>query len=185
MVNVLLAHHLRRKQILIAFDFLSFISGFCQNRSKHHHVMTNGANFHFIFVGNDYKRKGLIPLLKALERIKDKDFHLSIIGKERNMNKYKHLAETLKIEKKVSFFGKRNDIINFYQIADTLIIPSFYDPFSKDLQEYHYALSPNGRHFCLWSVGKNRVSEISGIDNSGVIIKNKKCDDIFLTERSS
>ncbi len=89
------------------------------------------TDFHFIFVGNDYKRKGLIPLLKALSKIKEKSFHLSVLGKEKKMEKFKNTAKNFELEKEVSFFGKRDDIINFYQLADALIIPSYYDPFSN------------------------------------------------------
>ena len=58
----------------------------------------------------------------------------------------------------------------------------FYDPFSKTGQEYHYAVSPRGQHFCLWSIGRNRRSEINGIDDNGNVAKFRKCDDIYLTD---
>lgn len=92
-------------------------------------------DFHFIFVGNGYKRKGLVLLLKALSKIKDRPFHLSIIGKEKKMKKFNKLAKKLELEEKVSFFGKRADIIKFYQLADALVIPSYYDPFSNAVIE--------------------------------------------------
>lgn len=63
-----------------------------------------------------------------------------------------------------------------------IIARVFYDPFSKPKREYHYALSQNGQHYCLWSVGKNRKSNISGIDNQGNVFKDKNCDDIYLTD---
>lgn len=88
-------------------------------------------DFHFIFIGNDYKRKGLMPLLKAFSNLKEKPFHLSVIGKEKKILNFKKVVKKLDLEKKVSFFGKRDDIITFYQLADALIIPSFYDPFSN------------------------------------------------------
>lgn len=55
------------------------------------------------------------------------------------------------------------------------------DPFSKTKEEYRYSRSPNGRYYCLWSVGNNRRSDIEGIDDSGNILKNDACDDIYLT----
>jgi len=91
----------------------------------------NLTDYHFIFVGNDYNRKGLEPLLKALGQIKNKNFHLSVLGKEKNMNKFKGLVHKLQLDKKVTFFGMRDDIMHFYQIADALVIPSYYDPFSN------------------------------------------------------
>jgi len=84
-----------------------------------------------LFVGNDYKRKGLKFLLKALAKIKEKDFHLSIVGKDKNTQKYMNFSKKLKIDKKISFFNERDDIINFYQLADIAILPTLYDPFSN------------------------------------------------------
>ena len=57
----------------------------------------------------------------------------------------------------------------------------FYDPFSRPKREYHYATSPNGKHYCIWTVGRNRVSEIRGIYDAGNVIRNKRCDDLFAT----
>ncbi len=87
--------------------------------------------FHFLFIGNGFKRKGLNLLLKSLANIDRDDFHLSIVGNDRDINSYKKLATKLKLNNKVSFYGPRNDILDFYCLADTLVIPSFYDPFAN------------------------------------------------------
>jgi UDP-glucose:(heptosyl)LPS alpha-1,3-glucosyltransferase len=89
------------------------------------------SDFQFIFIGNGYCRKGLITLLKALFKIREKSFHLSIIGKEKRIKKFKNLTKKLQLENKVTFFDKRDDIAKFYQLADALVIPSYYDPFSN------------------------------------------------------
>lgn len=87
--------------------------------------------YHFLFIGHGYKRKGLDVLLKALTLIKNKDFHLSVLGKDKNINYYLNQIKILNLKDKVSFFGKRSDVIKFYQLCDTLIIPSYYDPFAN------------------------------------------------------
>jgi len=90
--------------------------------------------FHLLFVGNNYKRKGLEPLLKGLHLLLKNgtcDFHLSVIGKEKNIKKFQQLAAQLNLNNHVSFFGPKNDITPFYQMADALVIPSFYDPFAN------------------------------------------------------
>ena len=89
------------------------------------------SDFHFLFNGNDYKRKGLKYLLHALSLIKEEKFHLSVIGKESRIKTYIKLAKKLNLQEKVSFFNKRDDIYNFYRLADALVIPSFYDPFAN------------------------------------------------------
>ncbi|KPK33489.1 MAG: hypothetical protein AMS24_00890 [Chlamydiae bacterium SM23_39] len=93
------------------------------------------SNFYFLFVGNGFKRKGLESLLKASYFLKEKDFHLLIVGKDKNIKKYINYSKKLQLDKKVSFFGSRSDIKNFYQISDCLVIPSYYDPFSNVLVE--------------------------------------------------
>jgi len=84
-----------------------------------------------LFIGHGYRRKGLGELLKALSIWKRKDFHLSVIGKERNLSQYETLAMRLGLKGKVRFFGPQKEVVPFYQMADALAIPSFYDPFAN------------------------------------------------------
>jgi UDP-glucose:(heptosyl)LPS alpha-1,3-glucosyltransferase len=87
--------------------------------------------FHFLFIGNGYERKGLSILLQALSILPIKDFHLSVLGKDKNIQEFIKEAIALGLSDHVSFFGSRPDTRQFYQIADSLVIPSFYDPFAN------------------------------------------------------
>lgn len=87
--------------------------------------------FHFLFVGNGYLRKGLFPLLHALARLPTRDFQLSVVGKERHQALYQKEVERIGLTHHVHFFGAQSDIRPFYQYADALVIPSFYDPFAN------------------------------------------------------
>ena len=84
--------------------------------------------FHFLFIGHGFKRKGLELLLKALSSLPSRDFHLSVIGHDKHMDTYIHLRDKLHLTRQVRFFGPQKDVRPFYQLADALIIPSFYDP---------------------------------------------------------
>ena len=95
------------------------------------HFGLNGNRFHLLFIGNGYKRKGLDVLLKALSLWKFKDFHLSVIGKEKRLRWYQWKTKQLQLENQVRFFGPQKNVIPFYQMADVLVIPSFYDPFAN------------------------------------------------------
>ena len=86
---------------------------------------------HLLFIGHGYRRKGLDQLLKALSIWKFKDFHLSIIGKDKQINRYRTDVERLGLKDRVRFFGPQKEVVPFYQLADALIIPSFYDPFAN------------------------------------------------------
>lgn len=87
--------------------------------------------YHFLFIGHNYKRKGLEKLLQGLSLLEGRDFHLSVVGKEKNLSHFQSLAKKLHLENQVRFFGPRSDIRSFYQLADCLVIPSFYDPFAN------------------------------------------------------
>lgn len=101
----------------------------------------NPKSFHFVFIGNDYKRKGLKFLLKALLKIKNEaetkklDFHLSIIGKDKNTKKYIKFVKKNKMDEQISFYNIRKDIINFLQMADCFVLPTLYDPFANVVLE--------------------------------------------------
>lgn len=87
--------------------------------------------FHFLFVGNGYFRKGLHILLQALSQIKQEDFHLSVVGKDNQIELFQAKAIQLGLKGKVHFFGPQEEMTPFYQLADALVIPSFYDPFAN------------------------------------------------------
>lgn len=91
----------------------------------------SNEEFHFLFIGNGYLRKGLSSLLQALSHLKEKNFRLSVVGKENKVDLFKVQAEALGLKKKVHFFGAQADITPFYQKADALVIPSYYDPFAN------------------------------------------------------
>lgn len=89
------------------------------------------AAFQFLFIGHNFRRKGLEKLLLALALIKNERFQLSIIGKEKDLSYFKGLIERLGLSDKVFIFGPQKDAIPFYQMADCLVIPSLYDPFAN------------------------------------------------------
>ncbi len=78
--------------------------------------------FTFLFVGNDYHRKGLRYLLEALP----KECQLLVVGKEKDESYFRQIAS-----KQVTFYGPQKDLIPFYRRAHALVIPSLYDPFSN------------------------------------------------------
>lgn len=85
--------------------------------------------FEFLFIGHNFRRKGLHKLLEALACCKEKDFHLSVIGEDKNLSYFEYLSQLLGLS--VTFLGKQNDILPFFRKADALVIPSFYDPFAN------------------------------------------------------
>jgi len=87
--------------------------------------------YQFLFIGNDFKRKGLNFLLEGLSTLSTHDFQLSVVGRDKHEKDYISLAKNLGIEDRVKFFGLRPDVRDFYKASDSLAIPSLYDPFSN------------------------------------------------------
>lgn len=113
------------------------------------------ASYSFLFIGHNYQRKGLRPLLQGLSLLSTQDFTLTVIGKDKNTAHFKALAKRLGLENRVHFLGARTDIIPFYQQSDCLVIPSFYDPFANVTLEalamglYVVSSKTNGGHEVL------------------------------------
>lgn len=87
--------------------------------------------FQFLFVGNDYRRKGLDLVLEALACLTDRNFELSVVGKDRNPELYVEKAKALGLQNHVRFFGPIKEIKTLYSASDALIIASMYDPFAN------------------------------------------------------
>ncbi len=84
-----------------------------------------------LFVGSDYKRKGLLILLDALAKLKDEfDFSLFVLGVFLKKGLAKR-CNRLGLSDKVHFLGFRQDGETFYRASDLMCLPTFYDPFAN------------------------------------------------------
>ncbi len=83
-----------------------------------------------LFVGSDFKRKGLINLLNAFSMIEQKDKRLIVVGKGKK-DKYLHISRRLGIDSNVTFRGPEHRIERLYAISDVFVLPTIYDPFSN------------------------------------------------------
>ncbi len=131
----------------------------------------NPSRYHFLFVGSGYERKGLSSLLRALKTLSNKDFHLSVVGKDRNIESFMKLAKSLALENHVSFFGPSSDVRPFFQIADSLVIPSHYDPFANVTIEalamglFTVSSKTNGGHEVLKEETGTIIEDLSSVNS--------------------
>lgn len=84
-------------------------------------------DFALLFVGTEFKRKGLDFLLQALGKIKNNKIKLLIAGAG-NISAYKNKAAQLGIADQVTFLGKIAEICPLYIMADAFILPTLSDP---------------------------------------------------------
>jgi UDP-glucose:(heptosyl)LPS alpha-1,3-glucosyltransferase len=87
-----------------------------------------------LFVGSGFERKGLIHLMQASSRLRDKTVHLWVVGKG-NITHYKRTAESLGLAHRVKFWGPVFKTAPFYQAATLLALPTLYDPCSNVVLE--------------------------------------------------
>ncbi len=87
--------------------------------------------FQLLFVGHGYRRKGLEFLLQGLSLLGREDWELTVVGKDKEIDSFRIIAQRLKLGDRVHFLGAQPDTVPFYQKADALVIPSIYDPFAN------------------------------------------------------
>ncbi|MFO0936103.1 MAG: glycosyltransferase family 4 protein [Gemmataceae bacterium] len=81
-----------------------------------------------LFVGMNYRLKGLAPLLKSLVHIpKEMPMMFAVVG-HRDYGEYEKLAQSLGVAHRVKFLGFRADPKDAYFASDFLVHPTFYDP---------------------------------------------------------
>jgi UDP-glucose:(heptosyl)LPS alpha-1,3-glucosyltransferase len=92
----------------------------------------------FLFVANNFRLKGLAPLLSAFqlltERASSSQPYLLIAGRDKS-SKYRKIAARLGIEQRILFLGRIKRIQNLLEIADVAVLPTFYDPCSRYILE--------------------------------------------------
>jgi UDP-glucose:(heptosyl)LPS alpha-1,3-glucosyltransferase len=95
--------------------------------SERNRLGLNPEDLALLFVGTEFKRKGLDYLLEALSLIKGKKIKLLIAGAG-DIGGYQHKAEQLGIAGQVTFLGKIADICPLYIMADAFVLPTLSDP---------------------------------------------------------
>ncbi len=82
-----------------------------------------------LFVGTEFKRKGLGPLLEAYALLLEAKTRLIIAGGG-DTSKYTRLAQNFGIADTVTFLGLVGDMGPIYAVADICILPTLSDPYA-------------------------------------------------------
>lgn len=82
-----------------------------------------------LFVGHNYRLKGLDTLLKALARRPDLPLRTVVCGSAR-IGRYQRRVKRLGLEERVHLLGFCPDVRPAFYAADFLVHPTFYDPCS-------------------------------------------------------
>ncbi len=98
----------------------------------------------FLFVANNFRLKGLGPLIQAMQTVarkkSERQAYLIVAGHGKE-KKYRRLSET-SAAKNILFLGPLNHIQNALSIVDVAVLPTFYDPSSRFILEALAANKP-------------------------------------------
>lgn len=84
--------------------------------------------FCLLFIGNDWRNKGLISLLDAVRRVGSPNLRLLIIGRD-DPAPYRVAVERIGVDECVSFLPLRPDVEFYYSAADAYVSPVLEDAF--------------------------------------------------------
>ena len=87
-----------------------------------------------LFVGNDYRKKGLETLLRALVQLPP-DVTLAVAGNAAHIAEFRALTDFLVLGTRVSFLGSLKNVELAYEAADCLVHPSLEDTFGMVVLE--------------------------------------------------
>jgi glycosyltransferase involved in cell wall biosynthesis len=86
-----------------------------------------------LLIGNDWKKKGLDQLLRALAII-EIPIQLLVVGKD-DPGLYRSALRQLRLEDHVCFLAPSADVLSFYAAADAYVAPSLEDAFGLPILE--------------------------------------------------
>lgn len=81
-----------------------------------------------LFVGNEFKRKGLKYVFEAMKILNNKNLKLLVVGNG-EIKFFRTFADSLGIGENVVFAGFCEDVSIYYSVADIFIFPSTFDAF--------------------------------------------------------
>ncbi len=85
-------------------------------------------DFVLLFVGNEFDRKGLELVIKAMDLIKHKTINLLVVGKD-NPKHYYELAAKLNLGNRIFFKGLQSPLTQYYNASDVFVLPTYHESF--------------------------------------------------------
>jgi UDP-glucose:(heptosyl)LPS alpha-1,3-glucosyltransferase len=92
----------------------------------------------FLFVANNFRLKGLGPLMKAMRVVSARQTErpaFVVAAGSGGSRKWRILAARYGVSDRIIFLGKIRHIANAFEISDVAILPTYYDPSSRFILE--------------------------------------------------
>ncbi|WDP89408.1 MAG: glycosyltransferase family 4 protein [Desulfobacter sp.] len=84
-----------------------------------------------LFVGSEFRRKGLDNLIPAIDR----GMKLFVVGRQEKMEHYTRLVAEYGLGDRVVFTGLTDNVLRYYALADVLVLPSLAEAFGMTVLE--------------------------------------------------
>jgi glycosyltransferase involved in cell wall biosynthesis len=139
LVAAQLKSHFHRENVTVisnAVDTLRFnAEARIAKRDESRQTLSYGKNdFILLLIGNDWKKKGLDTLLKAIALLCDPTLHILVVGGD-DPGFYRPLVDQLTLQDRVRFETPSIDVLSFYAAADLYVGPSLEDSFGLPILE--------------------------------------------------
>jgi UDP-glucose:(heptosyl)LPS alpha-1,3-glucosyltransferase len=86
------------------------------------------------FVGNDYRKKGLVTLIQALKQLPD-DHYLAVVGNAAQIPGFREQVNASGLRQRIFFLGALPDVSDAYRAANCLAHPTLEDTFAMVVLE--------------------------------------------------
>jgi glycosyltransferase involved in cell wall biosynthesis len=83
-----------------------------------------------VFVGGEWRRKGLDLAIRALGRLPQKGVKLLVLGEDAEQSRFEGIAIEAGVRDRVLFLGFRRDVAEAMAACDVFLFPSWYEAFS-------------------------------------------------------
>jgi UDP-glucose:(heptosyl)LPS alpha-1,3-glucosyltransferase len=134
-----LKSHFQRDDVTVipnAVDTVRFTPGrrIAKRNESRRSLSYSENDFVSLLIGNDWKKKGLDTLLKALASLADIPLRVLVVGMD-DPNLYHPLLDQLALHDRVHFEKPSGDVLSFYAAADLYVGPSLEDAFNLPMLE--------------------------------------------------
>lgn len=108
--------------------------GMDERRAARMHLNLPERGRCILFVGNDYRKKGLATLIAALRYLPD-DTYLAVVGNASQISGFRDEVAASSAPQRIFFLGALDDVSNAYRAADCLAHPTLEDTFAMVVLE--------------------------------------------------
>jgi glycosyltransferase involved in cell wall biosynthesis len=91
-------------------------------------------DFVVLLIGNDWKKKGVDTLLRAVSKLGDPHIRLLLVGSD-DPGLYERMLDELGLSQQVRFERPQSEVLDFYAAADVYAGPSLEDAFNLPILE--------------------------------------------------